>query len=122
MIAFVRADTCRGCGEGVNIWWDGVRHVIRNRSLTWSPLHCCDDPEQRERIVIDADIRAAYVCTVCGDQDVAPTTWGRTVDFPSDHTIAAWAEAWVGPLLEHVCVIRGASERPVIPFRVWKAQ
>ena len=118
-ISFVGHDTCRGCGHGVNVWFDGVRHVIRNRSMTWSPIHCCDDPEKREHIELDFMDLIAFRCPKCGDQECAPTSWDRVVDFPCDPDLISWAEAWVGPLQEHVCTIRRPDGRPVRGLRVW---
>jgi hypothetical protein len=104
VITFLCAAVCQGCRAPVNLWRHNGQVVIRDRSMVESPVHLCRDPEQREHIEIGFLELMAFECWRCGSRDVAPTSWGRIVDFPcSDPTVEGWAEAWVGPLEEHVC-------------------
>lgn len=121
-VTFLCQAVCQGCRAPVNIWRHGDQIVIRDRSGVSSPVHLCADPEQRERIEIPFMELMAFSCWQCGEKDCAPTSWGRIVDFPSsDPETEGWAEAWVGPMTEHVCSTRqtpipaqpGSSPRPV---------
>lgn len=129
-ITFVCVSECAGCGTPVNVWFDGLHHVMREHSMVESPVHLCHEPTRRERIEYD-DFRDLldYRCPNCNDQNVALTSWGRIVDFPCQNlSEESWAEAWVGPLTEHVCLktvqavqanVQARSRRPVEAFRVW---
>lgn len=122
MIAFICAAVCQGCRAPVNIWRHGDQVVIRDRSAVRSPVHLCDDPELRERIELPLKEMLAFYCWQCGETDVAPTNWGRIVDFPcSSPEIEGWAEAWVGPLDRHVCTLKRPQAAQQPPKPVWEA-
>lgn len=110
MIVSVGTGTCLGCGAALTVWFDGLHTVTRDRSLIWSPVHLCDDPELRERVLMDWG-DAPTGCQSCGEPDVAYSTWGRWVDFPVS---SMWGEGWVGPLNEHVC----ATDRNSAPQQI----
>ncbi len=112
-ITFLCAAVCQGCRAPVNVWRHGDHVVIRDRSGVRSPVHLCP-PELRERIELPLKELLAFSCWRCGERDVAPTTWGRIVDFPSsDPETEGWAEAWEGPLQEHVCADPAHPARPL---------
>jgi hypothetical protein len=119
---FLCQAVCQGCRAPVNVWRLGDRVVIRDRSMVESPVHLCP-PELRERIEIPFMELMAFECWRCGEKDVAPTSWGRVVDFPSsDPETEGWAEAWVGPLDEHVCRRPSAPNKAATsPRPVWEA-
>lgn len=103
MITAVGPRECRGCGAPVNAWDVNGHEVIRERSITWAPVHVCADPDRWERV--DMTLEQFWLaCPACGDTDVAYSSWGRLVDFPAD---SIWAEGWVGMFSQHVC----ATER-----------
>lgn len=138
MIAFLCAAVCHGCRAPVNVWKHGDTVVIRDRSAVESPVHLCSDPYKRERVDVTYYEERAnesrnpvkwwlielmhHRCESCGSQDVALSTWGRMIDFPcGDIESEGWAEAWVGPLTEHVCERKPTSAPQHAPRPVWEA-
>lgn len=101
---------CIGCAVHVNVFRVRGREVIRERSMTWSPIHLCENPELRERIELPFLELMAFTCWRCGDRDVAPSSWGRLVVFPGTVEAESWAESWVGPFELHICEVAKSDE------------
>lgn len=125
MIRYLCRAVCYGCRAPVTVWQDGDRTTLRDQSIVNAPVHLCADPEKRERIELGSAELLAFECWRCGEKDVAPTTWGRVVDFPSSTlSVLDWSEAFVGPLHEHVCraapnTPENTKQRAPEAFRVW---